>query len=220
MNSNYETCRIEYKIHAEYQQLLKNKIPNVYVIPSASSSFIWYGVIFLHHGLYEGGIFRFTIFIPDNFDCPRVIFNPIVYHPMINSESGELDVRQYIKNWKLNMHHVYHVLFYVRRIFYQIETKDCLNKEAAKLFESDYDAFVSNVKKCVGDCNKKMYDNPPINADDPHAIRFTKLDNETLKQAKQSMMNSVDLNDTFNLSSCIENMRIEESNKNSRPCPK
>ena len=31
---------------------------------------VWYGVIFLHHGLYEGGVFRFTLFIPDNFECP------------------------------------------------------------------------------------------------------------------------------------------------------
>lgn len=64
----------------------------------------------------------------------RVIFNPIVYHPLISTESGELDVKQYIKNWKLNIHHIYHVLFYVRRIFYQIDTKDCLNKEAANLY--------------------------------------------------------------------------------------
>jgi ubiquitin-protein ligase len=61
---------------------------------------VWYGVIFLHQGIYEGGVFRFTLFIPDNFDCPRVIFNPIVYHPLISTESGELDVKQYISNWK------------------------------------------------------------------------------------------------------------------------
>lgn len=39
-------------------------------------------------------------------------------------------------------------------------------------FENDYEKFLINVKKCVDVCNEKKYDPPPINADDPHAIRY------------------------------------------------
>ena len=85
------------------------------------------------------------------------------------------------------------MLFYVRRIFYHIETKDSLNKEAAKLFETNHDLFVSSVKKCIDKCQEKKYDNPPINADDQHAIRFVKLDPEHLKQVKQAIVNSFEL---------------------------
>jgi len=34
---------------------------------------VWYGVIFIRQGIYQEGIFRFKLFIPDNFpdgDCP------------------------------------------------------------------------------------------------------------------------------------------------------
>jgi ubiquitin-protein ligase len=74
------------------QQLGKHQIQNVYVVPSANSSLskrlvfikhfycatktylVWYGVIFLHQGIYEGGIFRFTLFLPDNFPNESPVF--------------------------------------------------------------------------------------------------------------------------------------------------
>lgn len=41
---------------------------------SSSSSFtVWFGVIFIRHGLYHNGVFKFTVYIPDNYpdgDCP------------------------------------------------------------------------------------------------------------------------------------------------------
>ena len=46
---------------------------------------------------------------------------------------------------------------------------DCL---FLKRFDTNYELFVDLVKKNVEDCSKKLYDNPPINADDPHAIRY------------------------------------------------
>lgn len=34
---------------------------------------MWFGVIFIRHGLYQDGVFKFTVYIPDNYpdgDCP------------------------------------------------------------------------------------------------------------------------------------------------------
>lgn len=34
---------------------------------------VWFGVIFIRHGLYQDGVFKFTVYIPDNYpdgDCP------------------------------------------------------------------------------------------------------------------------------------------------------
>ncbi len=36
--------------------------------------------------------------------------------------------------------------------------------------ETKFDQFMKNVKECIDDSNRKIYDNPPINSDDPHAI--------------------------------------------------
>ena len=58
-------------------------------------------------------------------------------------------------------------------------------------FESDSEAFKINVKKCVENCDKKKYDNPPINSDDSHAIRFSYLDEQKFKEVKQSILNSI-----------------------------
>lgn len=38
-----------------------------------SSCLVWFGVIFIRHGLYQDGVFKFTVYIPDNYpdgDCP------------------------------------------------------------------------------------------------------------------------------------------------------
>lgn len=34
---------------------------------------VWFGVIFIRHGLYQDGVFKFTVYIPDNYpdgECP------------------------------------------------------------------------------------------------------------------------------------------------------
>lgn len=35
--------------------------------------------------------------------------------------------------------------------------------------------FKKKVKNCVDQANRKLYDNPPINSDDPHAIKFANI---------------------------------------------
>lgn len=38
-----------------------------------SLSSVWFGVIFIRHGLYQDGVFKFTVYIPDNYpdgECP------------------------------------------------------------------------------------------------------------------------------------------------------
>lgn len=62
-------------------------------------------------------------------------------------------------------------MFYVRRIFYQIDIKNATNIEAAQLYENDNDEFRRRVENCIAKCEKKLYEVPPINADDAHAIR-------------------------------------------------
>lgn len=70
--------------------LRKQFIPGIVVIPSGKSNLskslfcmiredlnwfvtVWNGIHFVSHGPYEGAVFRFLIFIPENFpdsDCP------------------------------------------------------------------------------------------------------------------------------------------------------
>ena len=55
----------------------------------------WTGVIFVHNGSYEEGIFKFRIDFTHKYplNLPIVMFNPKqVFHPYVNFESGKLDI--------------------------------------------------------------------------------------------------------------------------------
>ncbi|XP_076322238.1 protein AKTIP homolog isoform X3 [Tachypleus tridentatus] len=41
--------------------------------------------------------------MPDNYpdeDCPLVVFEPSIFHPLINIETGELDVKRGFQKWR------------------------------------------------------------------------------------------------------------------------
>lgn len=58
-----------YAIVIEYKHLAQHIPSSVFVLPSASSIRVWDGVIFIKHGIYRGGIFRFVLHIPDRRDA-------------------------------------------------------------------------------------------------------------------------------------------------------
>ncbi|XP_072169091.1 AKT-interacting protein-like isoform X1 [Diadema setosum] len=176
-SASYGQFFLEYALLAEYNNLHKQKLPGVYVIPSAKSPLHWFGVLFIRQGLYQDGVFKFDLLIPDNYpdgDCPRLIFHPPIFHPIINPASGELDVRRAFTKWKRNFNRLWQVLLYARRVFYKIDTKSPLNQEAATLYNEDLEMFKSKVIEAVERSRSKLYD-PPY-SDDPHALRFSRWD--------------------------------------------
>lgn len=48
---------------------------------------------------------------------------------------------------------------------------------------------MNKVKQSVDHSKERLYENPPINSDDPHAIKFNKLDEEKFLQIKKDMIN-------------------------------
>ncbi|XP_022091968.1 AKT-interacting protein-like [Acanthaster planci] len=185
----YGQFYLEYALMAEYNQLHKQKLPGVYVIPSAKSPLHWFGVLFIRQGLYQEGIFKFDLLIPENYpdgDSPRLIFRPSIFHPIIDPVSGELDVQRAFTKWKRNVNHIWQVLLYARRVFYKIDTKAPLNPEAAVLYEEDLDLFKSKVNETVEMCKSRKYD-PPY-SEDPHAIHFSEWDDEKHGTAKTAIM--------------------------------
>uniref|UniRef100_A0A672QSY1 AKT-interacting protein-like n=1 Tax=Sinocyclocheilus grahami TaxID=75366 RepID=A0A672QSY1_SINGR len=133
-HASYGPFYLEYSLLAEFTLVIKQKLPGIYVQPSYRSALMWFGVIFIRHGLYQDGVFKFTVYIPDNYpdgDCPRVVFDTPVFHPLVDPVSGELDVRRAFTKWRRNHNHIWQVLMYARTIFYKINTMDPLNPEAA-----------------------------------------------------------------------------------------
>ena len=48
--------------------------------------------------------------------------------------------------------------------------------------------YKKNVKHCIDECNKRLYDNPPKNSEDLHAIKFSQLDDQTYNEIKHEMV--------------------------------
>ncbi|CAF2150960.1 unnamed protein product [Rotaria magnacalcarata] len=181
---------LDYILQAEYNLLRKQFIPGIIVIPSGKSNLIWNGVHFISQGPYEGGVFRFSILIPNTFpdgDCPQVYFSPSVYHPQMSAQTGELDIKRYFPVWKRNGHHLWQVLRYIRRIFQKIEITNAINLDAAQLYEHDPGAFLLKVSECVNHSKDNIYIPDSLTSDDPHAIVFTPW-NERLQMVQQHLL--------------------------------
>ncbi|CAL8349866.1 unnamed protein product [Merluccius merluccius] len=188
MHASYGPFYLEYSLLAEFTLVIKQKLPGIYVQPSYKSALMWFGVIFIRHGLYQDGVFKFTVYIPDNYpdgECPRVVFDLPVFHPLVDPVSGELDVRRAFTKWRRNHNHIWQVLMYARTVFYKISTSEPLNPEAAVLYDKDVQLFKSKVVDSVKLCNSHLFDQPKI--DDPYAISFSPWNPAVHEEAKERM---------------------------------
>lgn len=171
---SYGPYFLEYSLMAEYVLLQKQQLPGVYVVPSAGSALKWFGVIFIRYGIYQGGVFRFTLYVPHKYpdsDPPIMVLDPPIFHPIIDYTTGELDVKSAFQKWKRNVNHLWQVVQFARSSFYKIETHSPLNQEAADLYEKDIQLYKLKVAESINLCNERLYDRP--NTDDPHAIHFS-----------------------------------------------
>nr|XP_046204987.1 AKT-interacting protein isoform X6 [Oncorhynchus gorbuscha] len=190
-HASYGPFYLEYSLLAEFTLVIKQKLPGIYVQPSYKSALMWFGVIFIRHGLYQDGVFKFTVYIPDNYpdgECPRVVFDIPVFHPLVDPVSGELDVRRAFTKWRRNHNHIWQVLMYARTVFYKINTMEPLNPEAAVLFfryDKDVQLFKSKVVDSVKLCNSHLFDQPKM--DDPYAISFSSWNPAIHNEAKERM---------------------------------
>ncbi|KAL7831228.1 hypothetical protein SRHO_G00307310 [Serrasalmus rhombeus] len=187
-HASYGPFYLEYSLLAEFTLVIKQKLPGIYVQPSYRSALMWFGVIFIRHGLYQDGVFKFTVYIPDNYpdgECPRVVFDIPVFHPLVDPVSGELDVRRVFTKWRRNHNHIWQVLMYARTVFYKINTMEPLNPEAAVLYDKDIQLFKSKVVDSVKLCNSHLFDQPKI--DDPYAISFSPWNPAVHEEAKEKM---------------------------------
>ncbi|CAI9720663.1 Hypothetical predicted protein [Octopus vulgaris] len=179
----------EYALMAEFNLLSQQKLPGVYVVPSASNTFIWNGILFIRKGMYQGGIFRFLLKMPENYpscDCPSVYFIPPIFHPVINPETGELDVKRAFPKWRKSVNHLWQILLYVRKIFYKIDTKSPWNHDAAVLYDQ-IEMYESKVAQSIQKCRESIYEIPDPN--DLHAIRFTDWDPDVHEEIRNSILN-------------------------------
>jgi len=176
----------EHSIMAEFNHLKKTRLPGVYVIPSYFNPLVWFGVVFIRQGIYQDGVFRFTLDIPKNYpdgDCPSITFRPAVYHPFVDPSTGKLDLARGFNSWRANVNHIWQILLYMRRIFYKFDTNNPVNGQAASLYDSDVNAYKKKVKEYISSLNTNLYDE--TETDDPHAMKYKEWDKEIHEKCKE-----------------------------------
>lgn len=140
-----------YKLTIEYQHLQQHGPSGVYLLPSMHDIYKFYGVIFVRNGLYSGGIFKFEVTLPLNYNTrntyPSVKFLDYVYNPFVDELTGRLNLTQEIKEWR---HFLVHVLQLIKKIFYTKDFSLSSGNLAAKHdYEQNIKSFKLFARKCV-----------------------------------------------------------------------
>ncbi|KAI9922380.1 hypothetical protein PsorP6_002451 [Peronosclerospora sorghi] len=166
----------DYGLMIEYKHLRQHVPSGIYVLPSFDHSRVWYGVLFIHAGLYRNGIFKFTIFLPEDYNglgtYPRIVFNTNVFHPYVYEGTKELDLTPQFPEWDPELHYMVAVLTYLKGIFYMKdfpETSTAANCVALDMFRNDPENYVNKVEECVDESLTNVYNN-----EQGSTIRFTK----------------------------------------------
>lgn len=178
----------DYKLTVEYKHLKQNSPGGIYVVPSFADLRTWHGVIFVRRGMYASGVFKFRVELPPEYNdvgaWPRVFFTSRIYSPLVDAESGELDVKFAYPEWDPAKHYVVTVLTFLKKIFY---IKDGFegyeapkNAAAARAYADDAPEFLREVEACVRASGEKaaLFDG---DAGDPdRSLRFVDRDDGAL----------------------------------------
>eukprot|EP00939_MAST-03C_sp_MAST-3C-sp1_P000567 g567.t1 len=167
-----------YALTIEYKHLHQRAPGGVYVLPSYDNIRTWRGVIFLRQGPYRDGVFKFKIFIPEDYPAdgarPRVVFSTNVFHPLVDPSTNELDLSKRFPKWIDGRDYLIHLLTYVKKIFYlkTYNIKGAVNKIAADMFKrsnEERSEFMSRVNRCVQVSLSTIYEN-----DEDSPLSFSK----------------------------------------------
>lgn len=164
---------VEFALVRENILLQNERITQLYVIQSQSDPYLWFGVLFVDTGLYTGAIIRFNMIIDETYPdcpCPKIIFDPVPCHPLVDSNTGKLDTRNAFPDWNSNTHKLHQLLLFVKRVICQAETyiqkiqelisqQKANNNNNAQGFTSDFVALFNNFENTLN-CITTYEDDP------------------------------------------------------------
>ncbi|KYN98219.1 putative ubiquitin-conjugating enzyme E2 [Plasmodium gaboni] len=152
-----------YSILTEYSFLM-NEIPrNFYCLPQIDNLLIWDVFIMLYSTVYKNAKLKLQIRLSHNYPntCPEVFFITPIFHPLVNIQTGKLNLGTSLSNWDPSCHYMSLIFLYIKNLFYLQEeyNKETVeNQEALFLLNNDKDEFIKNVQKYINLGNKKIYD--------------------------------------------------------------
>eukprot|EP01134_Creolimax_fragrantissima_P006664 CFRG6664T1 len=144
----------EYAILTEYKLLRDHSPPGMYIAPSSETSQIWHGVMFVREGIYESAVFKFDVYIPNNFpteEVPVIQFTSDVFHPAVEPKTGLVTVSSKWAKWTPHKSHIYDLLTDLYLMFRNLEMMEDIraNLDAYNILMNDANLFKIKVKQGV-----------------------------------------------------------------------
>ena len=141
------------KLYGEYKHLKKNPIEGITAEPIDENDLTkWKGRVEGAKGTpFEGGYFHFKINIPENypFEPPEVKMVTKVYHPNINSESGNICVNILKKGVWVPTNNIQSVLLSLQGLLSNPNTKDPLMGDINRVYLNNIDEYNAKVREWV-----------------------------------------------------------------------
>ncbi|CAG9318216.1 unnamed protein product [Blepharisma stoltei] len=186
-SNNLEQMR-EYQLLLEYRSLQSYAPQGVYVLPKIQDVHTWFGILFIKKGHYRGAILKFRIELPQDYpnSGPQAYFSPHVFHPLINYETGQVNLSPRFPVWRPRKDFIFLVLDYLKKIFYThnlwSDSRYALNQRAHELFTQDEEQFQKEVYVTVSESASSLSENP---AESPiKFVQYNSFHQKVLDQIK------------------------------------
>eukprot|EP01066_Platyproteum_vivax_P009958 Platyproteum_vivax@DN4426_c0_g1_i2.p1 len=149
----------------EFQHAQQNMPAGVYILPSYDTLFDWHGIVFITHGWYNRGAFKFKFKIPESYpsEAPRVVFTPPIFHPLVDPETGEVDISISFPKWTPGEDYLTLVLFFIKLLFLKPKlfvTANPRNTDASQWFLEDHVRFNEAARESVENSVMAREDKP------------------------------------------------------------
>jgi len=179
----------QFSVLLEYERLQEIIPSGMYVMPSFESSLTWHGILFLRQGLYKGGAFKFLVELPEEYpdSPPKLYFTSEVFHPMVDAETGLVDIGGVFPEWRPGRDYASFMLPFLQRAMLRREylsgsTRPPLNEQARDLYASDPTAFAAKAAECARQSIQTVYQNAKGSA-----LQFTKGPAEAHEKILESL---------------------------------
>lgn len=160
-----------YELLVEFASLRNASVcpTGVYVMPALDTLYLWYGVIFIHKGYYQGAVLKFRLDIPKSYPAfaPTVTFITDTFHPLVD-QRGRFGIEAKFPKWVPQRDHIVDILRFLKASFKvgvlnSLTEDSCLNKQAYRMYHLELDLFIRLSEQCakVSTADSVVFDDYP-----------------------------------------------------------
>jgi len=150
-------------LYLEYKALSSNPPSGVIVLPRLDTLFRFDGVVFVRKGMFEGGVFRFSIHCDHNHGY-SLRFEKYITNPLICPTTGRVFIQFLYPDDEIIS--LSHVAIAAKKIFYlqNFPEEGVKNEEAYLLYRNEIEEYQMRAQTSVNQSMLKIFDGKEENS--------------------------------------------------------